>query len=278
MTKRWWLAVLAAVMVACALVPTTALAGTTKVGTGIRGLSTGYVIHGTSGDVTLSGRLVYRKQVRRHGKKVTIDAPLAGGIYLLRSDEPYGPGQVVGWKWSASSAFSFSVTSGGWYRVRYAGNKKYKAADHWSEVAEDVISIKNLRAVSASHEMSGGLFVTISADFDAPDGIVTTATSAASIFVVVNGSDDRIGSLLGSGGSGLVATALPTHTPSDPFAGINNGFLQLLRRTGTYRYGFDVPDDQADQVFSVLALFESEHPFVVGAASVATFTPSALAP
>jgi hypothetical protein len=260
--------------------PSMALAKIAKASTAFRGLKSSYVIKGAGGGISLTGRLVSRKQIRRNGKKVTVDVPLAGAVSLLRADEPYLPGQIVGRGFAASdSGFSFEVTGTGHYRVRYVGNKRHRGGVHWSEVREDVLGIHNFGGLRASREADGDLFVTVSADFDAPEGLFTTSTPAAAIFIAFSGADGSFGSLLGLSATRLAARSLASTSPvGDPLMGLDNAFIAALRRSGTYRYGFDVPASQADDVMGVAAIFASSHNLVEATSTVTTFTPSALLP
>jgi hypothetical protein len=278
MTKKWFLATLGAALVVCMLVPASALAASSKVTAGLRGLTRVYTVHGATGSTTISGKLVYRRTTVSGRRRVKVDAPLKGHVYLYREDDRTGDWVKVGFSNAPRGAFSFSVKSGGYYRVRYIGDKRHTSAQTYLMVEEDLLSVQNLKGLRASTETSGDLFVTVSADFGAPAGYLTTSTPGLGIFVVLDGDGNPLGPLIGPGVIQSAAVpSVPVVSP-DPLGGIRNGFLVAVRRSGTLRYGFDVPAADADHTFTVISLLMGTGQFVAPASAVATFTPSALLP
>jgi hypothetical protein len=271
MTKKWFLVSVAAALVACMLLPAAALAAPAKLTAGIRGVSGDYVIHGT-GSASIAGKLVYRRTTFVGHRRVKVDGPLNGRVSLFRLDESTGRLVKVASANTSHGAFRFSVTRGGLYSVRYTGTKSFTSAEARTMVSQDVLSVQNLGAVRTSLDRTGDLFVTLSADFIAPEGMLTTATPGAAIFVVMDGDGNPLGPLLG--GAGLVNPVIP----SDPLGGLTNGFLAVVRKSGTLRYGFSLPADQGDKVFTVMALFSAGDGFVTPASATATFTPNAMLP
>jgi hypothetical protein len=264
------IAALAALVVGCMLAPATASADMLKARTAIRGLSYYHTIHGTKGSATISGRLIYRKRLIIDGGFRYVDAPLSGRVRLLWSGSGYGPDRAVDSQKTTGSRFKFTVKHAGYYRVLYSGDKmRYFPSQNSAVVYADILSVKNLRCVDSTPAAGGNIFCRVGADFNAPGGIVTTATPASAMFLVMRAADSPFLSLLDPNGPSSSSAA-----PSDPFGGIDNVFMKMLRHTGPCLYGFSVPANQANDVFLVLAMFSSDRPFVESASAVATFTPS----
>jgi hypothetical protein len=247
MKKRWLSVLLAALAVACLLAPSTALAKT-KIKPHIRGVSTRYVMTVATPSADILGRIVYRKNVRKGGKWVKIDAPIRGSISLYN----FSTGESISAKISNAGYFSFHVTRAGAYRIRYAGTKSIASASAFAAIYNDVVKIANLRALSASHEASGGVFVKVAADIQAPAGCITTSTPIVLVFWATDGPD--------------VGLFDPSEFVAD--------YLQLLHTPGSCSFGFSVPADTQDKSFTLHCETEGLGAWLVSASAEITFTPS----
>jgi hypothetical protein len=247
------------VLVGCLLLPASALAKTHKVSTRIIGLRGGYsTAHGRT-TRTIGGTLVYRKTVGRSGHKHKIDVTLNGGVHLLCRKPSTGRWVKAGWTRTSRGAFHFEVP-GGDYRVVYSGTKTASGSKAETAVYEDLLEIHDFGAVRASTITTGGLFVTLSADLQGPQSMITSASPGTASLMVV-------------GKSGWYWLS-----------------SQTLTRMGTCEFGMTMPAEKADEVFTArvqfgaVGYFYLTAPLVWGSSytlpvsATTTFTPGALLP
>jgi hypothetical protein len=259
MNRRLFLLVLAALVVACLVVPSAALAQS-KISPNIRGVRSAYVTTVATPIVTISGRLLYRKLVVRSHKKVKVDAPIPGHINLYRRNDNSYRWDRVDTSRLVGGAFSFDVARSGNYLVRFVGAKGIKAREVYTTVEADLISITNLHAISASVlPTSGDLFVRVGADIDAPAGVITTATPAFGLMYFRDAGD--------STGQAILLGA--------PFAAVAE---QVIRNVGPYQAGFTIPVGDKDRVLQLSCTILPLNRWVAGHSVTATFTPSDLLP
>ena len=256
MKKRWVCIALTVACLAFTLAPVPAIATSAKRSTVILGMSPVYVTALGAKSMTVTGRIAYRKVVTTGGKKHTIDALFDGGLYLFKRNDPTNTWVKTAWTRASHGSFGFSV-NGGSYQVRFVSTAQSKATMRPFEVFENVLSIHNMHASSASHDASGDAFVTLSIDFGAPSGMLTTSTPG-------------------------IATILWASSDSHPMYGDifyrSNRIEQLVTRDGTHHYGFDVPASQLDSVVSVHCSFGDPLFWVAPTSASTTFKPSDLLP
>jgi len=259
MNRRLFSLVVAATVVACMVVPSTALAKS-KISPNIRGVGFVYVTTVATPTATISGRLLYRKLVVRSRKKVKVDAPVPGHINLYRRNDNSYRWDRVDTSPLVGGAFSFHVARSGNYLVRFVGTKGIKAREVYTTVEADLISITNLQAISASVlPTSGDIFVRVGADIDAPAGVLTTGTPAFGLMYFRDASGGTSQAvLLGA-----------------PFAGIAE---QVIRHVGPYQTGFTVPADDKDRVLQLWCVVLPLGRWNAAHSATTTFTPSDLLP
>lgn len=283
MSKKLQFVALTLVFIVGLLTASSALASPAQVSTGIRGVSGHYVIHGVGGSTRITGRLVQRRRVRgAHGWK-TVDVPLAGGVYLMISKPGAplagnwnlsGPWDRAGWTHTDNGSFAFRVSKPGYYLLVHVATKTTKRCENDSPwVTEDVLSIGSLGPVAATRDASGNLDVTLGIDYEAPAGLVSTATIGQTVLIVqdaarrpfyVTDPNNRFLFLHG------------VNTNVIPQLGLDaDGIGDDVKRTGLRTYHLAVPAAKADEVFRFGAEFDMDTPLVVPVTKVMTFTPSA---
>ena len=219
-----------------------------KAVTRFRGLSQEYSIpatHPVDAGATISGKLQYRKWVRRNGKRGAVYAIQNGIVRLYRRNDSTGRLAGVASTRTSNGSFRFTVLRGGEYVVYYKGNDNRRHAERFLEVTEDSLTFSNFRATSASEDASGGIFVTLSADLAAPAGVLTTTTPGMFEIASISIPLDSDGNPIGAFGISSI------------FRVIYNIYLQSVPANGTYRLGFTLPESMRDTTLTASAVFEA---------------------
>lgn len=239
------------------LAPSTAMAKKPK-HSAIIGVHWQYVAKSGQTTATITGRLTYRKKVRRSGKVKTLFKPMEGGVYLdRRSDRNWSRWVKVGWAKTHHGWFTLTAPRGGEYRIRHVRNRFSTTAYSWTDVYESPLSIRSLRGVSASMEPSGSIFVTVEADLQSPASMISSATPG---YVYLHwGSKVR-----------------------DPYYAYYyyspNYIRQAISRPGVYRFGFSVPAEEADKLLPLDCAFDVNARWTWNASKEATLVPNELLP
>lgn len=227
---------------------TVAFAGPSRVKaiTRFRGLSSEYSIpatHPVDSGATITGKLQYRKWVRRNGKRLAVYAAQNGIVRLYRLSDSTDRPEGVAWTRTSNGSFRFDVMRGGVYLLYYKGNDNRRRSERIIRVLEDSLTLDNFRATSASEDASGGIFVVLSADLAAPPGTLTSATPGVFTLASLSVPLDAEGS-----------TAEPMGINS-LFRLIYNIYLQSVPANGTYRLGFTLPEEMRDTTITAGAAF-----------------------
>jgi hypothetical protein len=259
---RKWLFVVAlvAAVAMCASAPSAALAKAPTIKTAIRGVHAEYVIprlHVVGEGVSIKGRLVSVKTVYRRHRKVNVDSSLNGTVVLYRLNDDTGQLVKVAETRTDRGVFTFNVPQYGSYQISYWGNRDYKKCRTRPTVFEDALGLANFGGWRAQFTPSGDIFVTVTADFSAPAGVLTSETPGAAILVAGNPGVATQATLLSSG---LYSLA-----------------LQQVPKNGTYRFGFTVPSERRYENLAIICAFAAGDYYVPVTADT-QFVPDDLLP
>lgn len=242
------------------LAPSTAMAKKPK-HSAIVGVHWQYVAKSGQTTATITGRLTYRKKVRRSGKVKTLFKPMEGGVYLdRRSDRSWNRWVKVGWAKTHNGWFTLTAPRGGEYRIRHVRNRFSTTAYSWALVYENPLSIRSLRGVSASMEPSGSIFVTVEADLQSPASMISSATPG---YTFLHWGP-------------IYRDSYPFYTDGYFYFYSSNSIRQEIKRPGVYRFGFSVPVEDADKVLPLACTVDTYRRWTWSASKEATIVPSEL--
>jgi hypothetical protein len=231
-------------IVVLAVFAQTAFAATPPMPTGLRAVPKGALISAPGGRVTVSGRVVSIKRVRRRGRWTTVEAPLSTGVYLMYEDAPHET--RAKWVRASRGRFTFTVSLEGNYQVLVPSTKRHRGSRADVRVRANCMSIRSFGVVAASRDSSGNVDVTVSGDFEAVGRVFLRRFIPGVLHVGAwYGADDtdRVENMWRVDGSALTQIA-----PFDE---------QLLWSSATHTYRFEIPAGRAKETCTIGAYFST---------------------